>query len=48
MLRDVGLISMVSTPNLGGGCIFPEESIGYFRSGARGSFVGESGVLEIL
>ena len=41
------LVSQVVTPTLGGGCIFTEDSIGFFRSGTIKDFVGERGVSEI-
>ena len=35
------LVSKVVTTTLGGGCLFPGESIGSFRSCARRDFVSE-------
>ena len=36
------LVSQVGTPTLGGGCLFPEGSIGSFGLWLCGNFVGES------
>ena len=47
----LALMSQVGSPDLGGGCLSPEEIIRYFQSGSFGDFVGESigsGILEDL
>ena len=41
-------MSLVGTLTLGGGFLFPEESIGSFRSDTRRSFFSERYVSEIL
>ena len=40
------MVSLVSTPILGGGCLFPEKAIGYFRSGVRRGMINERDVFE--
>ena len=40
------LVSLVGTHNFGGCCLFPDESIGYFRSGTRGVLINERNFSE--